>query len=143
MIAALSVVLCLISFAPLTAQNESFKIIVHEANPVSSISKETAARMFVKKIQKWDNGSKLSPVDQATSRPVREAFSLAVHGKKVAWIKSYWQKMVFSGRATPPPELDSDAQVLDFVRRNSGSIGYVSPGTSLGSGVKVLRVTAE
>ena len=63
-----------------------------------------------------------------------------VHGKKVSSVKSYWQTMIFSGRATPPPELDSDRQVLDYVRGKPGAIGYVSAGATLGNGVKALRV---
>lgn len=65
----------------------------------------------------------------------------SVHGKSVPSIKAYWQKMIFSGKATPPPELDSDSRILEYVRNNSDAIGYVSAGANLGSGVKVLRVT--
>jgi len=41
----------------------------------------------------------------------------------------------------PPPEKASDDEVLDFVRMNSGAVGYVSPDADIGSGVKVLEIT--
>ena len=84
---------------------------------------------------------KVQPVDQAGDRSVRRSFSESVHGKSVAAVKSYWQTMIFSGRSTPPPELDTDGQVLQYLRDNTGGIGYVSAGASTGSGVKVLRIT--
>ena len=132
----------LMAFAgePLEAQT-SYVVVVNDANPTSSMTKANVARLFLKKTSKWDTGLKVQPVDQSPSRSVRDSFTKAVHGKKVSAIKAYWQKMIFSGKATPPSELDSDSNVLTYVRDNSGGIGYVSAGASLGSGVKVLRVT--
>jgi ABC-type phosphate transport system substrate-binding protein len=55
-------------------------------------------------------------------------------------IDQYWTQSVFSGRAVPPPEKRSDADVVAFVRENPGAIGYVSQGASI-DGVK--RVTVK
>ena len=55
-------------------------------------------------------------------------------------MKSYWQKMIFSGRDVPPPEKGSPDEVVAFVRSHGGGIGYVPAGTVLGAGVKVLVV---
>lgn len=126
--------------AALKAQT-GYYLVVNDANPSSSMAKADVAKLFLKKTTKWDSGLMVQPVDQAVSRSVRKAFTKAVHGKSVSSIKSYWQRQVFSGRGTPPTELDSDSQVLAYVRNNSGAIGYVSAGTSLGSGVKILRVS--
>jgi hypothetical protein len=49
--------------------------------------------------------------------------------------------MIFSGKAVPPPALDTDAAVVEFVRRNPYAVGYVSPTTVLGSDVRVIVVT--
>ena len=125
---------------PVAAQTD-YQVVVNDSRTVSSMTKKEIAALFRKNVTKWDDGLKVQPVDQGPSRSVREAFTEAVHGKSVASIKAYWQKMIFSGRATPPPELNNNTEVLDFVRQNSGAIGYVSAGTSLGSGVKSLRVT--
>lgn len=133
---------CVLAFTGLAVEAQSgYVVVVNDANPTSSMTKADVAKLFLKKTKTWDSGLKVQPVDQASSRSVREAFSEEVHGKKVSSVKSYWQKLIFSGRATPPPEFDSNTRVLDYVRENSGGIGYVSSGTSLGSGVKVLRLT--
>ena len=44
----------------------------------------------------------------------------------MAATRNYWQQMVFSGRELPPPELDSDEDVVRFVLKYPGAIGYVS-----------------
>ena len=99
------------------------------------------SRYFLKKVTKWQNGTKVQPVDQVERSGVRQAFSSEIHAKDVAWIKSYWQKMFFSGRATAPPELSSDDEVLGFVRSQPAGIGYVAAGTDVGDGVKVVEIT--
>ena len=55
-------------------------------------------------------------------------------------VKSYWQQQVFSGRAVPPPALDTDAAVLEFVRQHPYGVGYVSASTPLTSEVRVIVV---
>lgn len=138
--AILSVLALALAALPVTAQEGGFQVVVSSSNPSSSIAKAQVGRLFLKKTTKWDHGLKVMPIDQAADRTVRRAFSRQIHGKEVGSVKSYWQKLIFSGRGTPPPEAGSDREVLDFVRRNSGAVGYVSSGTSLGSGIKALRV---
>ena len=127
-----------VAVAPVRAA--SYQVVVHASNPVESLSHDRLSSLFLKKVTRWDNGGEVQPVDLDDESSVRETFSRDVHGKDVPSIKSYWQKMIFSGRATPPPELSTDAEVLEFVRSNRGAVGYVRQGASVGSGVKVVRV---
>ena len=121
--------------------DESFKIVVDAANPVSSLSKTEASRLFLKKRSRWDHGIRVFPVDQLPAGSVRQAFSRQVHGRSVDAVKGYWQAQLFSGNATPPPEVASDADVLDYVRSHDGAIGYVTGSARITEGVKVLTLT--
>jgi hypothetical protein len=80
------------------------------------------------------------PVDHLPTSAARQAFSLGVHRKDVDAIKKYWRKLVFSGLGEAPPELASDAAVLDFVAHNVGAVGYLSTDTPLSDRVKALKV---
>ncbi len=120
---------------------DSFKLVVHSTNSVSSLTQDKTSRLFLKKTTRWDSGDKVLPVDQLKKSSLRETFSQAVHGKDVRSIESYWQTQIFAGRATPPPELASDAEVLDYVRSNAGAIGYVSQNATVGDGVKVVKIS--
>ena len=126
---------------PLGAADPGFKVVVNAANTTTSISKEQLSRCFMKQTNTWINGDIVLPVDQPAASEVRIDFSAAIHDRDVNAIKSYWQRQIFSGRGVPPPEKASDDEVLAFVRANPGAVGYVSPNTSTGAGVKILEVT--
>ena len=119
---------------------QTFKVIVNSSNPVSSITKAEASKLFLKKRSKWNHGAEVQPVELPGSSSVRGSFTQEIHNKKPAAISAYWQKQIFAGRATPPPEKGSDAEVVAYVQANPGAIGYVSSGASV-SGVKVVEIT--
>ena len=54
-------------------------------------------------------------------------------------MKTYWQQRIFSGHDVPPPELDSDDDVVTYVLKHEGAIGYVAGGANL-NGAKVLGI---
>lgn len=136
---AFSAVLLLAVSAPIVEAQAGYQVIVNSGNSTDSISKGDLAKIFMKKSSSFPNGTKAEPVDQNEDSPVRAAFSEDVLGKKVSAIKSFWQKQIFSGRGTPPDILDTDGDVIEFVKRNPGAVGYISAGASA-DGVKVLTV---
>ena len=123
------------------AAQQGFVVIVHPSNPVASLTADELSRIFLKKTAKWGNGARVEPVDLAASSAVRGRFSQAVHGKGTAAISAYWQKMIFSGREVPPAELGTAAEVIAFVASHRGGVGYVAEGTTLGEGVKAIRIS--
>lgn len=131
------------SAAPLRAQANAFRIVVNTANPVSSLSKSEASRLFLKKVTSWRDGKPVLVVDQPEVSPCRRSFTKEIHGREVASVKSYWQQMIFAGRAVPPTEKPSDSDVVSFVATNPLAIGYVSPNTAVGEGVKVVTLTDQ
>ncbi len=122
------------------AGSTSVKIIVHPSNPVSTLKKEQVSNFFLKKTTSWESGRKVLPVDQGESSPARINFTEEIHGKEIHSVISYWQKQIFSGRDVPPVEKNSDREVISYVLENPDAIGYVSEGTSVGDGVKVVKV---
>ncbi|HYK02572.1 MAG TPA: hypothetical protein VE974_12515 [Thermoanaerobaculia bacterium] len=116
------------------------KLVVHGTTALDTITKAKVADLFLKRVTRWEDGRAVTPVDQSEKSAARAAFTKDLLGKEVVWVKSYWQKMIFSGRATPPAELSTDTQVLEFVRTNAGAIGYVSESTAIPAGLKTLTV---
>lgn len=116
------------------------KVVVHSTNAVDSLTKAKVADLFLKRVTRWENGRAVTPVDQSEKSAARAAFTKDLLGKEVLWVKSYWQKMIFSGRATPPAELSSDTQVFELIRTNPDAIGYVSEGATIPAGLKALTV---
>lgn len=128
---------------PLAQEGSAFKVVVNTANPATAESKSTLSKIFLKKVREWDNKEKVNPYDLDEKSEARKAFSDAVHGKSVSAIKSYWQRMIFSGRDVPPDEVASEADVLKKVAADKGAIGYVAAKTPLPDGVKELKVKDE
>lgn len=119
--------------------NAGYRVIVNPANPVEVLDRSFLTEAFLKKATRWSNDLFIRPADQASEAACRQAFSEDIMKKSVAAVKSYWQQMVFSGRGVPPPELDNDEEVVKFVLRNPGAVGYVSPGANTG-GTKTVTV---
>lgn len=126
-------------FGALPARSlDTYVVVVHTQNTTRTLPKEQVARLFMKKEVRWPDGTKVEPVDRDPEAAVRKSFCQSVHGKDIAAIKSFWQRQLFSGRDTPPPELASDRAVLDYVASHPGAIGYVAAETPLPAGVRAL-----
>jgi TonB family protein len=54
-------------------------------------------------------------------------------------LQTYYRTLVFTGKGSMPKELGSDAEVVAYVARTRGAIGYVSSAASL-EGVKTLAI---
>jgi len=120
-----------------------YAIVVSASNPITSLSREQASKLFLKKTPTWADGREVVPVDLPEGSAVREAFTRSVLHKSVAAVKSYWQQQIFSGRGVPPTERPTDGEVLSYVRSNPNAIGYVSSTAPLGGSVKVVTVRDE
>ena len=118
-----------------------FVVIVNAANPVTTLAKADASRLFLKRTIVWKHGGKVMPIDLGEGSPARKAFSVAVLGKDVPAVKGYWQQLIFTGKGIPPIEKSTEAEVVAYVAANPTAIGYVSPAASAGAGVKVLQIT--
>jgi ABC-type phosphate transport system substrate-binding protein len=116
-----------------------YQVVVHPSNPVSAMTTTDLSRIFLKKVQKWDHGPAVVPLDQINDAAVRAAFSQEVHRKKTAAVVAFWQQQIFAGRDVPPAEKVGDDAVVAFVRSHPGAIGYVSASAST-PGVKVVAV---
>ena len=139
-VAGLAAVLALAAVAPSPAAAADFVVVVNAANPQAALPAAEVSNMFLQKTHRWDSGERVRAVDLPEASPARESFSKAIHGRPTAAVKAYWQRMIFSGIDTPPPEKPTAAEVLAYVKANPGAIGYVPAATPLPDGVKALKV---
>lgn len=141
--AALAIALVLVavglgaaSFA--RADDGDFQVIVHPDNPIAAVDRGFLRDVFLKKTTAWRHGPGARPVDLPPGR-AREQFTKSVLRKSRAQLRSYWNQQIFSGKGVPPPEAESVAAAIAFVRSHPGAIGYVPAGTDPG-GVRVVRI---
>lgn len=119
--------IALAAWPQLIAQSDpGYKVVVHPDNPASSLTRKYVSNLFHKKVDTWPDNVPVQAIDHAPRSPVRAAFSESIHRRAVRNILAYWQRQIFAGRNTPPPEAKSDMEILTWVRENRGGIGYVS-----------------
>ncbi len=139
---ALALILVTGSTAAIAEERPStpaYRVIVHPSNSASGVDRKFLMDAFLKKSTRWPNQELIRPVDLDAQTLARRTFSRAVLARSVSAVKSYWQQSIFSGRDVPPPELDTDEEVIKYVLKHGGAVGYVS-GSANVSGVKILTV---
>ena len=138
----LAIALCVALAAPvLVTAADDFVVIVHPSVTGASIRRPDLAAVFLKKAVRWGSGGLATPVDQSGTSPVRKSFSEAVLGMPVAAAVQYWQKQMFETRPLRPPAVrGSDAEVIAFVAKTEGAVGYVSKTATLPPGVRTIAV---
>jgi hypothetical protein len=127
--------LCLL-FATLCANQAQAQLII--ANPnvkVSNVSKNDIKEVFTGGSSSLE-GSHVTPI-LLKSGSVKDKFLSTYVGKSEATFMAGWRTLIFSGQATMPKSVDSEAAVVEFVAKTPGAIGYIDKATPH-EGVNVL-----
>jgi ABC-type phosphate transport system substrate-binding protein len=117
----------------------SYRIVVNPSNPTSTVERRFLEDVFLKKIKHWPSGEAIRAVDLEPSSPVRRRFTEEVLRLQLGAVRAYWQQRIFAGRDVPPPELDTDQDIILFVMKHAGAVGYVST-SAPASGLKVVSI---
>jgi ABC-type phosphate transport system substrate-binding protein len=128
---------CIISVVTVTAIAET-SVIVSSNNGNASIDKNTISKIFLGKSKSFPDGSQALPIDQNEGTTAREAFNSNILGKSASQLKSYWSRLIFTGKGTPPKQSGNDSDVKALVSNNPNMIGYIDSSAVDGS-VKVVH----
>jgi hypothetical protein len=122
---------------PVPAQAQVL-VIVNPGISASSLSKSELHDIFTGASNSLDRTAQVTPV-LLREGSVHTAFLSLYIGKSDSAFRAGWRSILFSGQGTMPRTLDSDADVIAFVERTPGAIGYISS-DSPHKGVRVLAV---
>ncbi|BCE02247.1 phosphate ABC transporter substrate-binding protein [Marinicellulosiphila megalodicopiae] len=111
-------------------------VIVNAAN-ADALDKEEVGKIFLGKVKKFPSGNSIIPINLSSGDAIRDGFDETVLEKSPKQVKSYWSKLVFTGKGTPPQEVGSAADMLQLVSSNPDAIGYI-PADQVNDTVKVL-----
>ena len=111
-------------------------VIVHPSVTATASAKDIS-RVFLGKSKSLPGGHKVKPVGLSDGNSARDEFNEKVLKKSNSQLKSYWSKLIFTGKGQPPKELGSDADMVNQVSSDPGSIGYISK-ENVTDAVKVL-----
>lgn len=125
---------------PNVAPEPVVRVIVHPSVATARITRNAIASAYLNGSTRWGNGQAVVPVDQSVQSPVRAAFSTDVLTQPVAAVQAHWSRQILTGQGRPPVVRVTDEDVVGFVSKTPGAIGYVSPSTVIDSRVKELLV---
>lgn len=117
-------------------------VVVHAANPVRSLSHKELVDLYMGRSRVFPHGDLALPFDLARDSALRERFYRGLTGMSLAQVNSYWSRLMFTGQTLPPAALQTEAEVMAIVKRNSNAIGYL--GTEPADrGLRVVLVLRE
>jgi hypothetical protein len=114
------------------------KIIANPSVGASAVSADELKGVFLATKTSLSDGSHVEPV-LGKGGAVHEAFLKEYLGKTDTALQTYYRSLVFTGKASMPKTLSVDAEVVAYVAKIKGAIGYVGAGAATG-GVKTLDV---
>ena len=114
------------------------KLIANSSVGASSVSADELKSVFLITKTSLSDGSHVEPV-LAKGGPTHEAFIKDYLGKTDAALQTYYRSLVFTGKASMPKAAGTDAEIIAYVAKTKGAIGYVSASASA-DGVKTLEV---
>jgi hypothetical protein len=113
------------------------KVIANSSVAASSVSAGDLKDVFL--LDKDSLGG--SHVDPVLSKggAAHEAFIKQYLGKNDPALQAFYRSLVFTGKASMPKSFASDAEVVAYVAKTKGAVGYVSSGAA-SEGAKTLEV---
>jgi len=112
--------------------------VVSAKSPITTLSNAQLAEIFLGKVGRAPNGMRIVPIDQAEDSTDREKFYAKVAGRSPAQMKSYWAKIIFTGRGQPPQELSSVTDLTKRIAADPNTIGYIEEG-QVNDSIRVVR----
>lgn len=101
--------------------NDGVVVIAHSPMKLDA---EGVRRVFTGRLIELD-GQPVRPVNLAPGEPVRRRFLAGVVQQSEEDYLAYWTVRRYIGKGVPPRDLATQAEVIDYVLRTPGGIGYI------------------
>jgi ABC-type phosphate transport system substrate-binding protein len=131
------VALAALLFTATAARPADIKVIANSSVSAASISADELKDVFLLTKSSL-GGAHAEPVLQKGGA-AHEAFVKEYLGKTDTALQTFYRSLVFTGKGSMPKTLGADSEVVAYVAKTKGAIGYVSAGTAA-EGVKILEV---
>jgi len=113
--------------------------VVSAESSVAELQQHELINIFLGKTQRLSDGTQVVPIDLREGSPLREEFYRRYAGKSPAQMKSYWSRMIFTGRGRPPKSLSDSLEIKRWLAVQPRAIGYIDRAL-VDTTVKVVRI---
>lgn len=111
-------------------------VIANNDVQTDTISAAALKDIYTGKTKYWPDGESVVIVVLAGQT---DAALAEVSGMEASQFRTFWQRMVFSGRGQPPKKVTDTAALVALIAATKGAIAIVPAETAL-KGVKILEV---
>lgn len=128
----------LLMLSAVSMRAEGVKIIINSSVQANQISVRELKNVYLRERSSLNDGTHVEPV-LARGGAAHEAFLKLYLKQNNDELQRYYQSLVFSGKGSMPKALPTEADVVTYVAKTRGAIGYVGAETNA-PGVKTLAV---
>ena len=100
-------------------------VIVNPSIGVQHLSRREVADIFLGRYRTFPSGASALPIDLDVNSAARREFYLLLAHKDSADMGSYWARLTFSGKISPPFSVSDARMAIDIVANNPNAIAYV------------------
>ena len=129
------------SGANLIAQESKLTAIVNEVGAPNEMTLRELKSILKGERQRWKGGSKVTVVLMKSNTTIGMLTSVKIFDMTANQVSKFFLSMVFQGKIEAPVFLNTEAEILDYVKRTKGAIGIIGPQASSVS--KLLLVEGE
>ncbi|MDM7859270.1 hypothetical protein QTP81_01455 [Alteromonas sp. ASW11-36] len=121
------------------AQSAEMRVIAHPDVTQNSVSQRQLRRIFSLKQRTWEDGSAISLIVLSSDNEQHIAFLRQQLQMFPYQLEREWNKLVYSGQASPPVVAVNNAEMRSLVASTPGAIGYLLTETTP-TNVKIIEV---
>ncbi len=125
-------------FFPQTNAQAEVVFISNSSVTIDSLTKLQIKDIFLGSLAAWDDGQEIKFVLLKKSATHKE-FTKKYTNKSESQFRRTWKQIVFTGKGSTPKSFKSESDLVAYVGKTEGAIGYVSSGTPV-DGVKTITV---
>lgn len=125
-------------------QAQEFVVVINTENNTSDLKQVVAKLYYLRKIKKvWPgSGAVITPVGLKGVSTAKSSFLKNVLKMSETELTAYFRQRHFANAESIPPSFDTEEELVDYVSKNKGAIGYLSAESyaRFSSKVKALKI---
>jgi len=106
------------------ARAQTLVVIVNPSIGVQHLTRREALDIFLGRYRTFPSGVSALPLDLDVNSAERRQFYLLLAHKDPADMSSYWARLTFSGKISPPFAVTDARMAVDIVATNPNAIAY-------------------
>ena len=104
---------------------QTLVVIVNPTIGIQHLSRREVLDIFLGRYRTFPSGASALPIDLDVSSSERKQFYMLLAHKDSSDMGSYWARLTFSGKVSPPFAVTDARMAIDIVANNPNAIAYV------------------